>query len=258
MDITSDLLCSYREYDDVPQHIKGSEIEISTEQSSPSMSSVRIRQLRSAVNNTVSRIHSHGKSLPASTTPDQLRAATTRGGILATEEQVDIARAQRDRNAIHYHAVAAIQIGNDAAASRTERSGSGCTALTVSSLPVLDTDNHGHRTVSSNGSKTKTPWHAMQSVTSSFRTSGTIKQEASNLEARIMYVKAKILQESHSQSGGILDSTSQVPDSKARVRVKLIIEQPERACSYIRMGLQSDPEMDSSQLIRMIDYYCND
>merc|ERR1719356_1654581 len=146
------------------------------------MKIVNVRnKLLSAVTKTVSRrFQLHRNSLPASTTSAQLRAASTRGSILASEEYEDVARAQRDRNAIHYHAVAAVQIGNDLAALRHERSGS--TSAIVPPLPVLDSGSIVNKSM--RGSKTKTPpWDAMQSVTrSSFRTSGEIKQGVSNLE----------------------------------------------------------------------------
>jgi len=134
------------------------------------------------------------KDPSASTTPAQLRAATVRGEISATEEQVDIERAQRDRNAIHYHAGEAVKAGNDAAAKKDDQgywidAGSvSCSSIRYSapSLQKLKMASEGNSSISSrtsksitsgangnknssnNGSRMKMPWDAMQSARTPF------------------------------------------------------------------------------------------
>jgi len=72
-----------------------------------------------------------------------------------------------------------------------------------------------------------------------------------------LQMKGNILRESHDRWGALLDSaTTEQPDPKARARVKLIVEHPDQADAYIRMGLQNNADMDVIQLIQMIDYYC--
>ena len=78
-----------------------------------------------------------------------------------------------------------------------------------------------------------------------------------SLEEKRLYMTQRILHESHILSGAVLlDITTHVPNSTTRARVKLIVEHPDKASAYIRLGLQNDPDIHVSQMIRMIDYYC--
>mmetsp|Transcript_41514 Transcript_41514/g.75910 ORF Transcript_41514/g.75910 Transcript_41514/m.75910 type:complete len:263 (-) Transcript_41514:80-868(-) len=218
---------------------------------------------------TIDRIQSHmSNNLPASTstTSAQLRAATARGGISASKEQVDIARAQRERNAIHYHADEAVKAGNAAVVKRDDKGywiehdrGNAPVSITNSpsmqQLAALDSVDL-NRSNSDNGSKMRMPWTS----TFSAKNNATKREVGKNnsLEEKVSEMKQKILQESHNQSGALLNSTAQAPDLIARDRVKMIIEHPEQADAYIRMVLRSDPDnVDLHHMIRMIDYYCN-
>lgn len=264
---------SYSEFD---AHHLSSEQTADTRHRRRSINSYPKKIVRS-FSGTIDRIQSHRSNLPASTstTSAQLRAATTRGGISASKEQVDIARAQRERNAIHYHADEAVKAGNAAVVKRDDQGywidhDRGNAPVSITNLPsmqqlaALDTVDV-NRSNSDNGSSSKMrmPWHAMQSATSTFsaKTNATKREVGKNndsLEEKVAEMKQKILQESHDQSGALLNSTAQAPDLIARDRVKMIIENPEQADAYIRMILRSDPDnIDLHQMIRMIDYYCN-
>lgn len=228
----------------------------------------------------IGRSQSYRENLPFSTTFAQLRVATVRGGISASEEQVEIARAQREKNAIHYHAGEAVKAGNDAAAVNREDlgyyidNGSGSSIMNTAPPPLVSSGSNSSSSKSAvlenvtsdrNGSdkvaKSRIPWDAMQSVSSTFSARRSRKnpdgEKDSILEEKVLQMKQTVLRESHNQSGALLDSSiMRQPDLKARARVKLIIEHPDQAGAYIRMGLQNDPDMDISQMIRMIDYYC--
>lgn len=227
----------------------------------------------------IGRVPSRKDILSPSTTSAQLRAATVRGEISASEEQVEIARAQRERNAIHYHAGESVRAGNDAAAVKRDdigywidygsghfiasntppplvgSSSSSISSRTVQSvsmqqqqLAVLDNVS-GDKNGSNHVSKSRMPWKRMKNPDT---------DKNSIVEENVLQMKHTVLQESHNQAGALLNSSTamQQPDSKARTRVKLIIEHPDIVDGYIRMGLKNDPDMDSSQMIRMIDYYC--
>jgi len=275
-------------------------------------SSYHPKRITRSLSNTIDRFQSYAEykgNLPVSTTSAQLRAATVRGEISATEEQSDVARAQRDKMSIHHRANEAVKAGNVAAVVRDDErywidhdrsihsntapphkkrsstsdnildDGSNLNSSTrhVSNHNgLLDSGNLVHGCIHSNGqengsSKIRLPWDAMQSVSAAFSSrkmtssNRTTTQEIvgnvndtndMNLEEKVLKMTQRILHESHSQSGALLDSITHIPDCKARARVKLIIEHPEQARAYIRMGLQNDPDLDMSQTIRMIDYYC--
>ena len=230
---------------------------------------VRSLSLRSGKNNP-----------PGSTTSEQLRAATVRGELSACEEQVNIARAQRERDAIHYHADEAVKAGNVAAVIKDDQAywieydSNYHPPLQKQKLspevinnrnqqPAASGSDNATQITSKTGSKKKMPWDAMQSVRSSFPSKASInRQEAdkvdkndSNIEEKVFQMQQQVLQESHNQSGALLltEPTTQL-DCKARARVKLIVETPAKAFAYIKMGLQNGYDM--SQIIEMIDYYC--
>lgn len=216
----------------------------------------------------------------ASTTSAQLRTATVRGEISASEEQVNIARAQSEREAIRYYADEAVKAGNMAAVIKDDQaywidydSNSSNNAYTpplqkrrmASQVGSINTQQSGSVDVSDSGTKKKMPWDAMQSFRSTFPTKMTTKkQEAdkndtngSSLEKKVSKMMQQVLQESHNQSGALLLSEPTTKrDCKARTRVKLLIENPKKACAYIRMGLDNNSGMDMGQMIEMIDYYC--
>merc|ERR1712194_103120 len=190
---------------------------------------------------------------------------------------------------IHYHADEAVKAGNVAAVMKDDQaywieydSNSSVTSYVPPLQKIkLPTEGIGSSwqqsadlgssnvaqpiTISDNGPKKKMPWDAMQSVRSTFPTRLNAKKPEADkkedaditLEDKVLQMKQEVLQESHNQSGALLlsEPTSQL-DCKARGRVKLIIENPEKACAYIRMGLQNNSGMDLGQMIEMIDYYC--
>lgn len=268
------------------------------------------KQIVRSLSSTIARVQSNKDSPPASTTSAQLRAATVRGEISASEEQVNIARAQRERNALRYHADEAVKAGNAAAVKSNDiaywiehdsssSSTTGGTMFTPPSqkikmaaegsrqrLAVLDSVHiiNVNQIGNANGSKKKMPWEAMQSMRSSFparmssrkQDADKDEKEGSGLEEKVVQMKELVLKESHNQSGALLllDPTTiavsepallpkdqegeprERLDCKARARVKLIIENPDQAVAYIRLGLHNNPDMDVTQMIQMIDYYC--
>ena len=78
------------------------------------------------------------------------------------------------------------------------------------------------------------------------------------LKDKVLQMKKEVLQESHNQSGALLllEPTSQLI-CKASGGVKLIIENPEKVCAYIWMGLQNNSGMDLGQMIEIIDCHCS-
>lgn len=222
---------------------------------------------------------------PASTTSAQLRAATVRGEISASEEQVNIARAQSERDVIRYHADEAVKAGNVAAVIKDDQAywieyDSNSSVLYAPPLKKNNMSAEGSSSsnqqpaalgsvnktqiMSDNGSKKKMPWDAIDRWSTFPTRMNTKNQEVDKnnktddrLEEKVLQMKQQVLQESHNQSGALLLSEPATQlDCKARARVKLIIENPEKACAYFRMGLANNPGMDLSQMIEMIDYYC--
>lgn len=245
----------------------------------------------------------NGTILPIGRTSSaQIRTASVRGEISASEEQSDVARAQSSKYSIHYHADEAVKAGNVAAVidyrnhrtSNPQNHLSECGSIeSMQNLSVLDSGNPLNKNISahnglldrgnlvnrsttnrrdddSSPSKIRLPWNAMQSAAAACLSKKEITRfmrkereddRAVNgiidLEEKILHMAQRILHESHLLSGAVLlDITTRVPDSNARARVKLIIEHPDKASEYIRLGLQNDPDIDISQMIRMIDYYC--
>ncbi|KAL7550699.1 hypothetical protein ACHAWF_013919 [Thalassiosira exigua] len=131
-------------------------------------------------------------------------------------------------------------------------------------------NNNNNGTDGKGPAKMRLPWNATKSNPTSSaqkkmpgaRTSAGTEpksdDESDDLQEKIRRMTAEILRESHARSGALLDSAAEAPDGKARARVKLIVEHPERARSYVRMGLEHDPDMDVDKMIRMIDYYCSE
>ena len=64
-------------------------------------------------------------------------------------------------------------------------------------------------------------------------------------------MREAILRESHGKSGALLGATSVLsPDPSARDRVRLMIDNPDRADAYIRLGLREDPETEIDRISR--------
>ena len=79
---------------------------------------------------TAPNLPTPASNLPAThqlTTSIQLRYAQYRGKILSDEEKAGIARAQRERNAIRYHAGEAVKVANDVAFRKVGRRDEGLT-----------------------------------------------------------------------------------------------------------------------------------
>ena len=217
---------------------------------------------------------------PASTTSAQLLAATVRGGISACEEQDSIERAQRDTAAIHYHAREAVRAGNELAADKMDVLPPVPAAdLGPPSLARSDSTMSSGRSAYSSSSdgaargrarSMQAQWDAVKSAGSalvSARRGGRGRQGQDDdgggdgtrtLDERVAEMREAILRESHGKSGALLGATSVLsPDPSARDRVRLMIDNPDRADAYIRLGLREDPEMEIDRMIQMIDYYCS-
>lgn len=76
---------------------------------------------------TIPTYTTHLPSTQQHTASAQLRAANVRGNISSEEEKVDVARAQRQRNAINYHADEAVMTANAKAARKAGRRDEGLT-----------------------------------------------------------------------------------------------------------------------------------
>lgn len=85
--------------------------------------------------------------------------------------------------------------------------------------------------------------------------------EVSPNENKVLEMNQRILDMSHRQASACLGSPGKTISSEASAagkrRVKMIIQHPEQAEEYIRMGLRYDPDIGPLQMIQMIDYYCS-
>ena len=64
-------------------------------------------------------------------------------------------------------------------------------------------------------------------------------------------MREAILRESHGKSGALVGTTWVLsPDPSARNRVRLMIDNPNKADAYIRLGLREDPETEIDRISR--------